>query len=87
MTALKVSGLHKKFGDIVALDGLDLEVQSGEIFSLLGPSASNKTTTLRTICGIESLAASSWSWLALPSSWCWPWFLQSPMAFTLQASG
>jgi ABC-type multidrug transport system ATPase subunit len=58
MTALKISGMHKKFGDI-ALDGLDLEAQSGEIFALLGPSASNKTTTQRTICGIEFLAASS----------------------------
>ncbi len=54
MTALKVSGLHKKFGDIVALDGLDFQVDSGEFFALLGPSASGKTTTLRTICGIES---------------------------------
>ena len=59
MTAFKISGLHKKFGDIVALDGLDLEVQSGEIFALLGLSASSKTTSLRNICGIEPLAASS----------------------------
>jgi ABC-type multidrug transport system ATPase subunit len=59
MTAFKISGLHKKFGDIVALDGFDLEVQSGEFFAPLGPNASSKTTTLSTICGIESLAASS----------------------------
>jgi len=59
MTVLKISGLHKQFGDIVALDGLDIEAQNGEFFALLGLSASSKTTTLRTICGIESPAASS----------------------------
>ncbi len=53
MTALRISGLHKRFGDIVALDGLDLNVNSGEFFALLGPSASGKTTTFRCICGIE----------------------------------
>ena len=59
MTAQKVSGLHKKFGDIVALDGLDLEVNSGEFFALLGPSASGKTTTLRSICGSTASTAAT----------------------------
>jgi multiple sugar transport system ATP-binding protein len=53
MSVLSVTGLSKKFGDIVALDGVDLDVEKGEFFALLGPSASGKTTTLRTICGIE----------------------------------
>ena len=53
MSVLSVAGLKKSFGDIVALDGVDLAVDKGEFFALLGPSASGKTTTLRTICGIE----------------------------------
>jgi len=53
MTALHVQGLVKHFGDIKAVDGLDLNVADGEFFALLGPSASGKTTTFRTICGIE----------------------------------
>lgn len=54
MTALNVQGLIKNFGNVNALNGLDLNVTDGEFFALLGPSASGKTTTLRTICGIES---------------------------------
>jgi len=53
MSVLSVSGLTKKFDDIVALTGVDFSVERGEFFALLGPSASGKTTTLRTICGIE----------------------------------
>jgi spermidine/putrescine transport system ATP-binding protein len=43
----------KKFGDAVAVDHIDLEVRSGEFFSLLGPSGCGKTTTLRMIGGFE----------------------------------
>ncbi len=50
---LEVSGLEKRFGAVVALDGLDLQVDTGEFFVLLGPSASGKTTTLRSIAGVE----------------------------------
>ena len=53
MTALSVTDLSKSFGDIDALNGVDFSVEDGEFFALLGPSASGKTTTLRTICGIE----------------------------------
>ncbi len=53
MTVLSVTGLTKKFDEIVALDGVDFAVERGEFFALLGPSASGKTTTLRSICGIE----------------------------------
>jgi len=54
MSALKVTGLIKHFGDVKAVDGLDLDVEKGEFFALLGPSASGKTTSFRTICGIEA---------------------------------
>ncbi|MEO6712079.1 MAG: ABC transporter ATP-binding protein [Mycobacteriales bacterium] len=45
--------VRKTFGDFTAVDGIDLEVASGEFFSLLGPSGCGKTTTLRMIAGFE----------------------------------
>jgi ABC-2 type transport system ATP-binding protein len=47
--ALRVRGLRKTFGDVVAVDGLDLEVSPGECFGLLGPNGAGKTTTIE-IC-------------------------------------
>jgi len=46
-------GLRKVFGDVVAVDSLDLEIAHGEFFTMLGPSGSGKTTTLRLIAGFE----------------------------------
>jgi putative spermidine/putrescine transport system ATP-binding protein len=51
--AVRLQGLHKSYGDVVALADLDLEVHRGEFFTLLGPSGSGKTTTLRLIAGFE----------------------------------
>jgi spermidine/putrescine transport system ATP-binding protein len=45
--------LVKRFGDTVAVDGIDLHIPAGEFFSLLGPSGCGKTTTLRLIAGFE----------------------------------
>ncbi|MGI8498157.1 MAG: ATP-binding cassette domain-containing protein [Gemmatimonadaceae bacterium] len=47
--ALAVTGLRKRYKDVVAVDGLDLEVRSGECFGLLGPNGAGKTTTIE-IC-------------------------------------
>ncbi len=47
----------KRFGDVVAVDGVDLEVREGEFFSMLGPSGSGKTTCLRMIAGFETPTA------------------------------
>ena len=47
--ALRVAGLRKAYGDVVAVDGLDLTVHSGECFGLLGPNGAGKTTTIE-IC-------------------------------------
>lgn len=52
MPDLRLSGIVKRFQDLVALDGLDLEVERGEFYCLFGPSAAGKTTTLRTIAGL-----------------------------------
>jgi putative spermidine/putrescine transport system ATP-binding protein len=46
-------GLRKQFGEVVAVDGVDLEIGHGEFFTMLGPSGSGKTTTLRLIAGFE----------------------------------
>jgi putative spermidine/putrescine transport system ATP-binding protein len=51
--AITLEGLEKTFGDVKAVDGIDLEIADGEFFSMLGPSGSGKTTTLRLIAGFE----------------------------------
>jgi putative spermidine/putrescine transport system ATP-binding protein len=51
--AVRLVGLQKLFGDVVAVAGIDLEIGEGEFFSMLGPSGSGKTTTLRMIAGFE----------------------------------
>ena len=50
---VRVTGLRKSYGDVAAVDGVDLEIGRGEFFTLLGPSGSGKTTTLRMIAGFE----------------------------------
>ena len=50
--AITISGLEKRFGHVVALDGLDLEVATGEIHGFLGPNGAGKTTTIRILLGL-----------------------------------
>src|SRR3954454_9988316 len=57
--ALTLAGLTKRFGEEVAVDGIDLEIGAGEFFSLLGSSGCGKTTTLRMIAGFEKPDAGS----------------------------
>lgn len=51
--SVTLKGVTKRFGDVLAVDELDLSVADGEFFSLLGPSGCGKTTTLRMIAGFE----------------------------------
>jgi putative spermidine/putrescine transport system ATP-binding protein len=51
--AVRLAGIRKEYGEVVAVDGVDLEIPAGEFFTLLGPSGSGKTTTLRLIAGFE----------------------------------
>ncbi|MEU8567042.1 ABC transporter ATP-binding protein [Streptomyces pathocidini] len=50
--AISVSGLHKSFGRTHALDGLDLEVETGEVHGFLGPNGAGKSTTIRILLGL-----------------------------------
>jgi spermidine/putrescine transport system ATP-binding protein len=50
---IRLDQLEKRFGDVVAVDQVSLDVATGEFFSLLGPSGCGKTTTLRMIGGFE----------------------------------
>jgi iron(III) transport system ATP-binding protein len=50
---LRCAGLAKRFGDVVAVDGFEVEVDDGELLCLLGPSGCGKTTALRLIAGLE----------------------------------
>jgi putative spermidine/putrescine transport system ATP-binding protein len=52
-SAVSLEDVVKRFGDVVAVDGVTLDVSAGEFFSLLGPSGSGKTTCLRMIAGFE----------------------------------
>jgi len=50
---IRIVGVRKRYGEVAAVDGVDLDVARGEFFTMLGPSGSGKTTTLRMIAGFE----------------------------------
>jgi ABC-2 type transport system ATP-binding protein len=52
VVAVRTEHLRKAFGNLVAVDSLDLVVNTGEVFGLLGPNGSGKTTTIRMLCGL-----------------------------------
>lgn len=52
MTLLKVTGLTKKFGRFTALDGVNIEVNEGEVYGFIGPNGAGKSTTIRALLGI-----------------------------------
>ena len=58
-SALRCERLVKKYGDLVAVDGLDLEVRAGECFGLLGPNGAGKTTTVEIFEGLNEPTAGS----------------------------
>jgi ABC-2 type transport system ATP-binding protein len=49
---VKTRGLTRKFGQLTAVESLDLEIAEGEVFGLVGPDGAGKTTTLRVLCGL-----------------------------------
>jgi ABC-2 type transport system ATP-binding protein len=64
-TVIKTLGLHKHFGRVRALDGLDLEVHRGEIHGFLGPNGAGKSTTLRILLGLAKATSGSASVLGM----------------------
>ena len=51
--SIKIAGVGKRFGDFVALESIDLDIATGELTALLGPSGGGKSTLLRIIAGLE----------------------------------
>src|SRR5262249_19558059 len=50
---IQVSGLHKSYGEVHAVRGIDFQVQAGEVFGLLGPNGAGKTTTVEILEGLR----------------------------------
>jgi ABC-2 type transport system ATP-binding protein len=57
--AIRIRGLTKRFGSVVALDHLDLDIPAGVVFGLLGPNGAGKTTTIRLLTGVARPTAGS----------------------------
>ena len=51
---LEIDGLRRRYGSVIALDGLSFDVPSGQVFGFLGPNGAGKTTTMRAIFGVAS---------------------------------
>jgi len=61
-TVLSIQGLTKHFGRIKAVNNLDLQVQAGQVFGMLGPNGSGKTTTLGMLMGVVNPTAGAFTW-------------------------
>jgi ABC-2 type transport system ATP-binding protein len=59
---LQLDGLRRRYGEVVALDGLSFEVETGKVTGFLGPNGSGKTTTMRAVFGLVSLDGGSVRW-------------------------
>ena len=57
MTAIRTTGLTKRYGPTLALDGLELSIEQGEVYGYLGPNGAGKTTTIRLLLGLHRATA------------------------------
>ena len=64
--SLELIGLSRRFGSVVALDGLEFSVPPGQVFGFLGPNGAGKTTTMRAIFGVVALDAGQVRWHGEP---------------------
>ncbi|MBN8653895.1 MAG: ATP-binding cassette domain-containing protein [Cytophagales bacterium] len=67
-TVLSVNKLTKNFGKLCAVNQLDLEVKRGQVFGMLGPNGSGKTTTLGMLMGVVNPTAGSFNWFGEPAT-------------------
>ncbi len=67
-TVLSINKLTKNFGKLCAVNQLDLEVQRGQVFGMLGPNGSGKTTTLGMLMGVVNPTAGSFNWFGEPAT-------------------
>ena len=63
---LRIDNLHKRFGDVVALDGCSVDVERGQMLGLLGPNGAGKTTAMRSIFGLVRVDSGSVTWDGAP---------------------
>ncbi|MCU1391024.1 MAG: transporter, ATP-binding protein, partial [Ilumatobacteraceae bacterium] len=63
---LEVGEIRKRFGDVVALDGVSLSVGAGAIVGFLGPNGAGKSTTMRAVMGLISIDSGAITWKGLP---------------------
>jgi ABC-2 type transport system ATP-binding protein len=63
---LEFDGLRRRYGSVIALDGLSFAVPAGHVFGFLGPNGAGKTTTMRAIFGVTSLDAGEIRWRGRP---------------------
>ncbi len=67
-TVLSIQALTKHFGRVHAVNNLNLEVKRGQVFGMLGPNGSGKTTTLGMLMGVTNPTAGTYSWFGEPPS-------------------
>lgn len=65
-TVLSITGLTKNFGKLCAVNSLNLEVKAGQVFGMLGPNGSGKTTTLGMLMGVINPSAGHFTWFGQP---------------------
>ncbi|HEX6220203.1 MAG TPA: ATP-binding cassette domain-containing protein, partial [Acidimicrobiia bacterium] len=58
-TAIHTVGLTKRYDDVTVVDGLDLDIETGEVFGLLGPNGAGKTTTILMLLGLTEPTSGS----------------------------
>lgn len=65
---MQINDLHKKYGRVHAVNGLSMQVNQGEIFGLLGPNGSGKTTTLGILLDVTNKSSGEFSWFGKPGN-------------------
>jgi ABC-2 type transport system ATP-binding protein len=83
---IRVRGLRKEYGDLVAVDGLDLDVAAGEIFALLGPNGAGKTTTVEILEGYRARTAGEVTVLGVDPEHADAWW-RARIGIVLQSGG